>query len=125
MSTEAEEKQQEKQEQAQNGNVTTKPKCEVCLEAESKYKCPRCLVKTCSLACCNKHKADTGCNGKEDRTKYVPKEEFDESLVLSDYRFLEEQARIINNFQRQRNDVKRLKKPHHKSTPDKKREDSQ
>ncbi|KAJ8506473.1 hypothetical protein OPV22_007359 [Ensete ventricosum] len=31
-------------------------KCEVCREAQSKYKCPNCLVPYCSLACFKKHK---------------------------------------------------------------------
>ncbi|PIN19444.1 putative MYND Zn-finger protein/hormone receptor interactor [Handroanthus impetiginosus] len=31
-------------------------KCEVCEEAQSKYKCPTCLIPYCSLACFKKHK---------------------------------------------------------------------
>ncbi|XP_058197675.1 uncharacterized protein LOC131313403 isoform X2 [Rhododendron vialii] len=31
-------------------------KCGVCDEAESKYKCPNCLVPYCSLVCFKKHK---------------------------------------------------------------------
>ncbi|KAK4418469.1 Zinc finger HIT domain-containing protein 3 [Sesamum alatum] len=31
-------------------------KCEVCEEAQSKYKCPSCLIPYCSLACFKKHK---------------------------------------------------------------------
>ncbi|XP_010245667.1 PREDICTED: zinc finger HIT domain-containing protein 3 isoform X3 [Nelumbo nucifera] len=30
--------------------------CEVCKEAQSKYKCPSCLTPYCSLACFKKHK---------------------------------------------------------------------
>ncbi|KAG9451873.1 hypothetical protein H6P81_004777 [Aristolochia fimbriata] len=30
--------------------------CEICKEAQSKYKCPSCLVPYCSLACFKKHK---------------------------------------------------------------------
>ncbi|PIA36092.1 hypothetical protein AQUCO_03400178v1 [Aquilegia coerulea] len=30
--------------------------CEVCKEAESKYKCPSCLSPYCSLSCFKKHK---------------------------------------------------------------------
>ncbi|BBN17952.1 zinc finger HIT domain-containing protein 3 [Marchantia polymorpha subsp. ruderalis] len=32
------------------------PKCGVCVEAESKYKCPNCLTPYCSLACYKTHK---------------------------------------------------------------------
>ncbi|XP_051118813.1 uncharacterized protein LOC127243021 isoform X2 [Andrographis paniculata] len=35
-------------------------KCEVCDDAQSKYKCPACLVPYCSLACFKKHK-ETPC----------------------------------------------------------------
>ncbi|XP_044501373.1 zinc finger HIT domain-containing protein 3 isoform X2 [Mangifera indica] len=31
-------------------------KCQVCNEAQSKYKCPTCLAPYCSLACFKKHK---------------------------------------------------------------------
>ncbi|XP_050205531.1 uncharacterized protein LOC126655395 isoform X2 [Mercurialis annua] len=34
--------------------------CEVCKEAQSKYKCPACLVPYCSLGCFKKHK-ETPC----------------------------------------------------------------
>ncbi|KAJ6687147.1 ZINC FINGER HIT DOMAIN-CONTAINING PROTEIN 3 [Salix purpurea] len=37
-----------------------KHKCQVCNEAESKYKCPSCRVPYCSLVCFNKHK-ETPC----------------------------------------------------------------
>ncbi|KAG8370863.1 hypothetical protein BUALT_Bualt13G0027600 [Buddleja alternifolia] len=30
--------------------------CEICEEAQSKYKCPACLIPYCSLACYKKHK---------------------------------------------------------------------
>ncbi|CAH9073654.1 unnamed protein product [Cuscuta europaea] len=31
-------------------------KCGVCDEAQSKYKCPNCVIHYCSLACFKKHK---------------------------------------------------------------------
>ncbi|XP_042046675.1 zinc finger HIT domain-containing protein 3-like isoform X1 [Salvia splendens] len=31
-------------------------KCQVCDDAESKYKCPTCLITYCSVACFKKHK---------------------------------------------------------------------
>ena len=75
-------------------------KCEICLTNEHKYKCPRCATKTCSLLCCKTHKANTGCTGERDKTKYLSKEEFDEQTLLSDYKYLEEQTRLIDSFQR-------------------------
>ena len=36
--------------------MSSKKKCEVCAENESKYKCPKCKVVYCSLACYKAHK---------------------------------------------------------------------
>lgn len=88
-------------EEPSNDPTTSKTaKCEMCNQNEYKYKCPRCLIKTCSLACCRQHKQEQNCNGERDKTKFVDKEEFDERLLLSDYRFLEEQSRLVDNLQR-------------------------
>jgi hypothetical protein len=75
-------------------------KCEICLTNEHKYKCPRCSMKTCSLVCCKAHKSNTGCTGERDKTKFIPKDEFDEQALLSDYKYLEEHTRLIDAFQR-------------------------
>ena len=75
-------------------------KCEICLTNEHKYKCPRCSMKTCSLVCCKTHKTNMGCTGERDKTKYIPKDEFDEQALLSDYKYLEEQTRLIDAYQR-------------------------
>jgi hypothetical protein len=75
-------------------------RCEVCRVNFHKYKCPRCMTLTCSLDCCKTHKAASNCTGVRDKTKYVGKEEFDESQLLSDYRFLEEQQRLVEAAQR-------------------------
>lgn len=32
--------------------------CEVCSKVESKYTCPKCEVKTCSLKCVKVHKSE-------------------------------------------------------------------
>jgi hypothetical protein len=36
------------------------PPCDMCKERERAYCCPRCGIKTCSLACCKAHKAQVG-----------------------------------------------------------------
>lgn len=74
--------------------------CDICALNKHKYKCPRCAMRTCSLVCCKKHKLDTGCSGQRDKTKFVSKEEFNELTILNDYRFLEEQARLIDSAHR-------------------------
>ena len=76
-------------------------KCAICLLNDHKYKCPRCSLKTCSLECCKKHKSDSNCSGQRDKTKFVDKSGFDEMTLLSDYRFLEEQARLVDAAHRE------------------------
>jgi hypothetical protein len=75
-------------------------KCEICNQAESKYTCPKCASKTCSLKCCQDHKKQNNCDGVRDKTKFLKIEEFKESNLLSDYMFLEEQARVVSTTQR-------------------------
>ena len=33
--------------------------CYICKETPSKYKCPKCTVRYCSVLCCTKHKAES------------------------------------------------------------------
>ena len=39
--------------------------CSICKEKEFKYKCPGCLMTTCSLECVNIHKLEFDCDGKQ------------------------------------------------------------
>lgn len=76
--------------------------CQIC-KKESKYRCPRCHCRTCSLECCLKHKSESDCNGKRDRVAYVPLYEFNDSTLTSDFYFLED---AIAKRERGRNLVK-------------------
>lgn len=64
--------------------------CDVCERAESRYTCPRCETKSCSLACVKKHKVDRDCDGKRTRTAFIDIRDFEDADVVRDYRFLEE-----------------------------------
>ena len=64
--------------------------CAICTSGEAKYTCPKCQVRTCSLACVRKHKETTGCDGQRDRVAYVRVSEMGTSNLISDMRFLEE-----------------------------------
>ncbi|XP_022094605.1 box C/D snoRNA protein 1-like [Acanthaster planci] len=64
--------------------------CEICEQVKTKYTCPRCSVKTCSLHCVKRHKASTNCSGVRDKTAYVSVKDFTDRHLLSDYRFLED-----------------------------------
>lgn len=78
--------------------------CEVCEVEESRYKCPRCGKRSCSLACSKKHKLDTGCSGQVHDPGYIPSEvikgaddEKKESnvLVQRDYNYLVQLRRSV------------------------------
>ncbi|OMO67628.1 Zinc finger, HIT-type [Corchorus olitorius] len=74
--------------------------CEECKIKESKYKCPGCSCRTCSLPCVNAHKSRTGCSGKRNITSFVPMSQFDDNLLLSDYNLLEETKRVAESARR-------------------------
>lgn len=52
-----------------------KPACSVCNDETPKYKCPKCRVAYCSIACCKSHK-EQGCQQEtkkeEAKSKYIP-----------------------------------------------------
>ncbi|KAJ1616091.1 hypothetical protein T492DRAFT_577535, partial [Pavlovales sp. CCMP2436] len=54
------------------------PPCAVCGEAASKYRCPRCELRTCSATCVGAHKAASGCSGKRDTARYSSLPNFDD-----------------------------------------------
>ena len=57
--------------------------CDVCKEVAVRYKCPRCLKKTCCLACVKQHKTADGCSGVRDKTAYVAMKQFSEMHLLN------------------------------------------
>ncbi|KAJ9517907.1 hypothetical protein QJQ45_004161 [Haematococcus lacustris] len=109
LGTEQQQQQQEEEEEAGQGPVTTAAAaaaeggvpaargpvaCGVCGEAAAKYCCPGCRQRTCSLACSRAHKAASGCSGQRDRLGFVPLAQFNDRHLMSDYRLLEEVARV-------------------------------
>ncbi|KAL7753946.1 Box C/D snoRNA accumulation [Sorochytrium milnesiophthora] len=76
---------------------SSKPLCAVCELRESRYQCPRCSLRSCSLPCVKKHKVDKACDGQRSLTDFVPLSEYDENNMMSDYSFLENGARIADN----------------------------
>ncbi|XP_068073071.2 box C/D snoRNA protein 1 [Danio rerio] len=69
-------------------------RCDVCDCEEAKYRCPSCKKHTCSLVCVKRHKSVSGCSGVRDQTAFVSLSDFREIHMLSDYRFLEDSARL-------------------------------
>ncbi|CAA0820717.1 HIT-type Zinc finger family protein [Striga hermonthica] len=76
--------------------------CEECKLYPSKYKCPGCSIRSCSLPCVNSHKKRTACTGKRPVTSFVPISQFDDNLLVSDYNMLEDVKRIAESAQRMR-----------------------
>ncbi|KAK5997165.1 Putative box C/D snoRNA-like protein [Cladobotryum mycophilum] len=63
--------------------------CAICHISKPQYKCPRCNIRTCSLACVKKHKAWSECNGERDPTAYMPPSKLRTAAgVDHDYNFL-------------------------------------
>ncbi|TMW69417.1 hypothetical protein Poli38472_001573 [Pythium oligandrum] len=80
-------------------------KCCKCDKSDVKYRCPGCERITCSLACCLAHKKEFECDGKRDRTKYIPLKQFSDSDLSSDFFFLEEVSRSTNSATRSRSQL--------------------
>lgn len=79
--------------------------CEVCNAVQAKYTCPKCEIKSCCLRCINIHKKEFSCDGIRDRTKYIPLEKMTKMDMMSDYYFLEEATRFVDD--RKRDKIKR------------------
>jgi hypothetical protein len=63
--------------------------CQVCGKEERKYKCPRCSLFSCSLACCKKHKVEQSCSGKREQSSYQSLKQLKDSDLRRDFHFLE------------------------------------
>lgn len=82
--------------------------CAICCLHPSKYTCPRCSVRTCSLACFNAHKkgspssingtSDGGCSGERNKVAYVPPNKYGYGQMMDDYAFLEETRRKVEGW---------------------------
>jgi len=66
--------------------------CAICQEP-SKYKCPACQTRTCSLNCVNSHKVLFGCTGTPDKTKFVGIKEYGINELHKDMNYLQEITR--------------------------------
>ncbi|XP_032074375.1 box C/D snoRNA protein 1 isoform X1 [Thamnophis elegans] len=75
-------------------------RCELCNTEIAKYRCPRCMKYSCSLACVKKHKALYSCNGIREKAAFVSVNDFSNLTLLSDYRFLEDGGRMTDRAAR-------------------------
>jgi hypothetical protein len=64
--------------------------CNVCESALYKYTCPRCQVKSCGIACLNRHKKGSNCTGVGDPFANLQSKNIEEKDVEKDYIFVKE-----------------------------------
>jgi len=86
--------------------------CGLCEKNSGKYKCPCCLVVSCSLQCTLKHKQDDDCDGIRSKTAFLKVKQFTSMDFLNDYRLLEEIAGRVDSCERDKLNV-----PHLESAP--------
>ncbi|KAM3431787.1 hypothetical protein NHJ13734_007145 [Beauveria thailandica] len=83
--------------------------CAICHIAVPRYKCPRCGLRSCSLACTKKHKAWSECSGTRDPTTYLPPSRLRTPAgVDHDYNFLHGIERSLERAERVLVDERRL-----------------
>lgn len=69
--------------------LKTEINCEQCGISKSKYTCPKCSFRTCSLPCVKLHKDSTKCDGKREKFDIVKKEsQFNDEISIKDQTFL-------------------------------------
>lgn len=63
--------------------MKTEKLCQVCQKNSSKYTCPGCEIKFCSVNCCKQHKIQTKCTGERDKTKFIELSKFTDQDIRS------------------------------------------
>src|SRR4051812_16488298 len=80
---------QDEEESHQNKNkILNKVLCQICNKETFKYKCPKCLVKTCSVQCVKNHKIKNNCDGK--KGKFSISKTINEDDIKRDMSYLNE-----------------------------------
>lgn len=84
--------------------TTASHMCAVCGSSSSKYCCPACLKKTCSLTCVRKHKEQDNCTGRK-TVSFKRVSEFTDKDLVDDYFLLEEVNEGIERAARMRKSI--------------------
>ncbi|KIO30946.1 hypothetical protein M407DRAFT_20070 [Tulasnella calospora MUT 4182] len=85
---------------------TPTPICAHCKLHPSKYTCPRCSFKSCSLPCSTTHKVLYNCSGVRDPVSYVPMNRYGWGTLMNDYTYLEGVGRKVGEVG---GDIRKLK----------------
>eukprot|EP01056_Protomagalhaensia_sp_Gyna25_P006079 Protomagalhaensia_sp_Gyna_25__6078@NODE_972_length_2340_cov_1382_710995_g772_i0_p1_GENE_NODE_972_length_2340_cov_1382_710995_g772_i0NODE_972_length_2340_cov_1382_710995_g772_i0_p1_ORF_typecomplete_len432_score71_26zfHIT/PF04438_16/2e05zfMYST/PF17772_1/1_1Mito_fiss_reg/PF05308_11/2_4PRIMA1/PF16101_5/3_3CAP_N/PF01213_19/6_NODE_972_length_2340_cov_1382_710995_g772_i031298 len=85
------------------GPQSKQPKytCRVCLDQPAIYQCPRCLLRSCSASCAQRHKTQDECDGQPKRVEDKPLKAMGDSDLEKDIRFLETVGGSIERQARQ------------------------
>ncbi|OCL07267.1 hypothetical protein AOQ84DRAFT_432231 [Glonium stellatum] len=76
--------------------------CSICNNNASKYRCPGCSARTCSLPCYKRHQKWAQCSGKRDPTKYVKRSQLATSAGIDhDYNFIVGIERGVDRAERE------------------------
>ncbi|KAF2832978.1 hypothetical protein CC86DRAFT_338026 [Ophiobolus disseminans] len=75
--------------------------CSICNINKSKYRCPGCSARTCSLPCYKRHQQWAQCSGQRDPTKFIKKSELVTSAGIDhDFNFLTSIERNIQKAEK-------------------------
>ncbi|KAK2029505.1 HIT zinc finger protein [Colletotrichum zoysiae] len=86
--------------------------CAICHTEPPRYKCPRCTIRTCSLACTKRHKAWSSCNGIRDATAYMPPSKLKTPAgVDHDFNFLSGIERAVQRSEKEIVEERQLLRP--------------
>ena len=88
----------EKEESEEEIKKELKASCQLCTHNEHRYKCPRCLMLTCSLSCSKEHKSQFACSGKKDHVSSlnVRMHDFTLGTLRKDMKFMDDAIMISN-----------------------------
>lgn len=75
--------------------------CGICQSSPSKYTCPRCHIKTCSLNCTKEHQRAQSCSGERNKSTYVPMKDYGYASMVDDLVFLEDIGRNVGQWGRE------------------------
>ena len=85
-------------EETKKTTAAAKEPCQLCNQSEHKYKCPRCLLLTCSLLCSKQHKQLYSCSGVKDHiaSMRVKMNDFTVGTMKKDLRFIDDAIALSN-----------------------------
>lgn len=74
--------------------------CQICKVKDSIYKCPRCQIKTCCLACVKEHKRIYKCTGVRDKFSKKSLKDFTDNDYIRDLNFINSTINETNRIGR-------------------------